>query len=407
MMIIGLIRRIQRLSARKIIWSRPQRRPVLLIDPSGIDILTQFIAIEDVEILDLEVTNFWIFIRTILRTQFSTTAYVVAYIEIMQPKVVMTFIDNDVNFYKLKNLSQKTKFVAIQNGIRANYSDGPSQGFFDRLSSALDKAELSSDYLCVFGSASATQLTSFIKTDTITVGSLKNNLFAASENRLDAVSDVVLISQYPPFSVHEVSRRIYFGKQPISLLDFYRIESTVAKLVAEYCSTHHLSFTVCGKRNSMDSDEQKFFADAIGLLPWSYEPRGSTYSTYEIATTAKIVISVDSTVGQEFLARGKRVAFMSGRTHSADSVGLAQVRDTNFGYPLDLSPTGKFWTDEASAPELTRILDYLQSVTDEEWATEIAPYNESLMAYQPGNPVFRKLLLDLGLTLIDGVKSDA
>ena len=406
-MIVGLIRRIQRLSARKIIWSRPRRRPVLLIDPSGIDILTQFIAIKDVEILDFEETNIWIFIRTILRMQFSTSAYVVAYIEMIQPKVVMTFIDNDVNFYKLKNLCPKTKFVAIQNGIRANYSGSPSLGFFDQLSIALNATELSSDYLCVFGSASATQLTNFINTDTITVGSLKNNLFVASVNKRDVVSDVVLISQYPPFSVHDVSRRIYFGKQSVSLLDFYRIESTVAKLVAEYCSTHHLSFTVCGKRNSVDSDEQKFFADSIGLLPWSYEPRGSTYSTYEIATAAKIVVSVDSTVGQEFLARGKRVAFMSGRTQSADPVGLAQTRDTNFGYPLDLPAKGNFWTNQATTTELTRILDYLQAVTDKEWATEIAPYNESLMAYQPGNPVFKKLLLDLGLTLIDGVKSDA
>ena len=406
-MIVGLIRRIKRLSARKIIWSRPQRRQVLLIDPSGIDILTQFIATEDIEILDLEETNIWIFIRTILRMRLSTSAYVVAYIEMIQPKVVMTFIDNDVNFYKLKNLCQKTKFVAIQNGIRANYSGSPSLGFFDQLAVALNETELSSDYLCVFGSASAKQLTRFIKTDTITVGSLKNNLFATSKNKRDAVNDVVLISQYPPFSVHEVSRRIYFGKQPISLLDFYRIESTVARLVAEYCSTHHLSFIVCGKRNSVDSDEQKFFADSIGLLPWSYEPRGSTYSTYEIATAAKIVVSVDSTVGQEFLARGKRVAFMSGRTQSADPVGLVQTRDTNFGYPLDLPANGNFWTNQATATELTRILDYLQAVTDKEWATEIAPYNESLMAYQPGNPVFKKLLLDLGLTLIDGVKSDA
>ena len=406
-MIVGLIRRIQRLSARKIIWSRPQRRPVLLIDPSGIDILTQFIAIKDVEILDFEETNIWIFIRTILRMQFSTSAYVVAYIEMTQPKVVMTFIDNDVNFYKLKNLCPKTKFVAIQNGIRANYSGSPSLGFFDQLAVALNETELSSDYLCVFGSASATQLTNFIKTDAITVGSLKNNLFAASAIKRDAVSDVVFISQYPPFSVHEVSRRIYFGQQPISLLDFYRIESTVAKLVAEYCSTHHLSFTVCGKRNSVDSDEQKFFADSIGLLPWSYEPRGSTYSTYETASAAKVVVSIDSTVGQEFLARGKRVAFMSGRTQSADSVALAQIRDTKFGYPLDLRANGNFWTNQATTTELTRILDYLQAVTDKEWATEIAPYNESLMAYQPGNPVFKKLLLDLGLTLIDGVKSDA
>jgi surface carbohydrate biosynthesis protein len=74
---------------------------------------------------------------------------------------------------------------------------------------------------------------------------------------------------------------------------------------------------------------------------------------------------------------------------------------------LDLPLNGNFWTNQATAAELTRILDYLQAVTDEEWATEIAPYNESLMAYQPGNPVFKNLLLELGLTLIDGEKSDA
>jgi surface carbohydrate biosynthesis protein len=406
-MIVGLIRRIQRLSARKIIWSRPRRQPVLLIDPSGIDTLTQFVSIEDIEVLDLEETNIWVFARTILKRQLSTTAYAVAYIETTRPKVVMTFIDNDVNFYKLKNLCPKTKFVAIQNGVRANYSGSPSLGFFDQLSVALSETELSSDYYCAFGAASARQLTPFIQTKMVTVGSLKNNLFAPSESNRNAVSDVVFISQYPPFSVRDTSRRIYFGNKFIALADFYRIESTVAKLIAQYCSVNHLSLTICGKRDAVASDEQKFFADSIGLLPWSYEPRSSTYSTYETANAAKIVVSVDSTVGQEFLARGKRVAFMSGRTQAADPVGLAQVRDTNFGYPLDLSPTGKFWTNQATTTELTRILDYLQAVTDEEWATEIAPYNESLMAYQPGNPVFKKLLLDLGLTLIDGVKSDA
>lgn len=406
-MIVGLIRRIQRLSARKIIWSRPQRRPVLLIDPSGIDVLTQFIAIKDVEILDFEETNIWIFIRVILRMQFSTSAYVVAYIEMIQPKVVLTFIDNDVNFYKLKNLCPKTKFVAIQNGIRANYSGSPLNGFFDQLGAALHDTKLSTDYFCAFGATAAIQLSHYVTFEPVVAGSLKNNLFLSSKQSNVEGYDIVLISQYPPFSVHNTSRRIYFGKQSISLFDFYRIESTVANLVAQYCAANDLSLVVCGKRDSVDSDEQKFFSDSIGSLPWSYEPRGSTYSTYEIATAAKIVVSVDSTVGQEFLARGKRVAFMSGRTQAADSVGLAQVRDTNFGYPLDLSPTGKFWTNQATATELTRILDYLQAVTDKEWATEIAPYNESLMAYQPGNPVFRKLLLDLGLTLIDGVKSDA
>ena len=406
-MIVGLIRRIQRLSTRKVTWSRPHRRPVLLIDPSGIDILTQFVAIKDIEVLDFEETNIWIFIRTILRLRFTTSAYVVAYIEVLQPKVVMTFIDNDVNFYKLKNLCPKTKFVAIQNGIRANDSGSPSHSFFDQLTIARRATALSSDYYCALGDASSQQLTPFIQTKVVTVGSLKNNLFISSKNEHNLASDVVLISQYPPFPTNEVGRRIYFGNRFIPLADFYRIESTVAKLVAQYCASNRLSFTVCGKRDNTTADEYKFFEESVGSLPWSFKSRSSIYSTYEIADSAKVIVSVDSTVGQEFFARGKRVAFMSGRTQAADPVGLSEVRDTNFGYPLDLSPTGKFWTNQATPTELTRILDYLRAVTDKEWATEIAPYNESLMAYQPGNPVFKKLLLDLGLTLIDGVKSDA
>ena len=406
-MIIGLIRRIQRLSTRKIVWSRPRRQPVLLIDPSGVDILTQFVAIEDIEILDFEETNIWIFIRTILRMQLSTSAYVVAYIEMIQPKVVMTFIDNDVNFYKLKNLCPKTKFVAIQNGIRANYSGYPSLGFFDQLSIAIKGEKLSADHFCAFGDAAAAQISRYIQCEPISIGSLKNNLFVSPEITETASYEVVLISQYPPFSVQDESRRIYFGNYAIAPADFYKVEALAAKMIAEYCFRQNLTFAVCGKREGSSSNEYDFFDQAIGSLPWTYRSRTSSNSTYELSSAAKIVVSIDSTVGQEFLARGKRVAVIAARTQVADSVGLFNRKDTAFGYPLDFSPTGKFWTNEASEPELVRILDYLQAVTDEEWATEIAPYNESLMAYQPGNPVFKNLLLDLGLTLNDGERFNA
>jgi len=406
-MSVGLIRRIQRLTARRIIWSRPHRRSVLLIDPSGIDILTQFIAIEDIEILDFEETNIWIFIRTILRMKFSTSAYVVTYIQMMQPKVVMTFIDNDVNFYKLKSMCTQTKFVAIQNGVRANYSSSPTSGFFDKLSLATKDKKLSADYFCAFGGAAAAQISQFVQCEQILIGSLKNNLFDSHKNSQTASYDVVLISQYPPFSVQDELRQIYFGSHAISLADFYKVEALAANMIAKYCFQQKLSFAVCGKRESSSSNEYDFFNQAVDSLPWTYRSRTSANSTYELSSAAKIIVSIDSTVGQEFLARGNRVAVIAARTQVADSVGLSHRKDTAFGYPLDFPPTGKFWTDVASEPELVRILDYLRVVTDEEWAAELAPYNESLMAYQPGNPVFKKLLLDLGLTLIDGVKSDA
>jgi len=107
------------------------------------------------------------------------------------------------------------------------------------------------------------------------------------------------------------------------------------------------------------------------------------------------------------MARGKRVAFMSGRMNAALHDGWLNIKETNFGYPTDLSPNGPFWTNQAFESEVIRILDYLRAISDEHWATEIAPYNESLMVYQPGNPVFKKLLLELGLTLNDGVNTDA
>ena len=233
-MSVGLIRRIQRLTARRIIWSRPQRRSVLLIDPSGIDILTHFIAIQDIEILDFEETNIWIFIRTILRMQFSTSAYVVTYIQMMQPKVVMTFIDNDVNFYKLKSMCIQTKFVAIQNGVRANYSSSPTSGFFDKLSLASKDKKLSADYFCAFGGAAAAQISQFVQCEQISIGSLKNNLFVSHENSQTASYDVVLISQYPPLSVQDELQQIYFGSHAISLADFYKVEALAANMIAKY-----------------------------------------------------------------------------------------------------------------------------------------------------------------------------
>jgi surface carbohydrate biosynthesis protein len=139
----------------------------------------------------------------------------------------------------------------------------------------------------------------------------------------------------------------------------------------------------------------------------SFVPRATERSTLDLAGSARIVITVDSTVGYDLFSRGKRVAFFSGRLQASNPGDNRHIKDMEFGYPNDIEPTGKFWTNEASESELVRILNYLRAVTDEEWAAEIAPYNESLMAYQPGNPVFKKLLLELGLTLIDGVKSNA
>ena len=405
-----MLRRLQRavtiIFSGQIDWSPPKQRPVVLIHADGFNTLTKFVTASDVSILDPERINIFIVLKMLCSFQNSHAKYRIKFINTVQPKVVITFIDNDVTFYSLKSLVSGPQFVSVQNGLRHNYSFNSQGGLLDQLDEVSKQISLTCDYICVFGLASAKLFSTYINTTTLITGSIQNN-FRETNIPHAMTSDVVFVSQLQAFTLEGSSVKVYFGHQGITISEFFEAERQIVRALDKYCEENELRLVICGKRDQTHTYECEFFEGLLQPKKPNFLARESGSSTYDAIEATGLVVTIDSTIGYESLSIGKRVAFMSGRTQAADPVGLAEVRDTNFGYPLDLSPTGKFWTNQATPTELTRILDYLRAVTDEEWAAEIAPYNESLMAYQPGNPVFRKLLLDLGLTLIDGEKSDA
>jgi len=387
-------------------WLPPKQRPVVLIHADGFNTLTKFVDAKDVMILDPERINIFVVLKMLFSFENSHAQYRAKFINTVRPKAVITFIDNDVTFYSLKSLVPGPQFVSVQNGLRHNYSFNLHGGFLDQLDEVSKQITLACDYICVFGLASANLFSTYIKAKTVITGSIQNNFREIGPSH-GTTSDVAFVSQLQAFTLEGSSVKVYFGNQGSTISEFFEAERRIVRGLSQYCEDNGLQLVICGKRDQTHTYEREFFEKILHPKKPNFLPRNSGSSSYATTSSTKIVVTIDSAIGYESLSIGKRVAFMSGRTQAADPIGLAHVRDTNFGYPLDLSPTGKFWTNQATTAELTRILDYLQVVSDEEWATEIAPYNESLMAYQPGNPVFRKLLLDLGLTLIDGVKTDA
>ena len=384
----------------------PKQRPIVLIHADGFSTLTKFVSASDVVILDPERINIFIVLKMLFSFQNSHAQYRTKFINTVQPKVVITFIDNDVTFYSLKSLVPGPQFISVQNGIRHNYSFNSQGGLLDQLDEVSKQVSLTCDHICVFGLASAKLFSTYINTKTLITGSIQNN-FRETSTPNAITSDVVFVSQLQAFTLEGSSVKVYFGHREITISEFFEAERQIVRALDKYCEQNELRLVICGKRDKTHIHECEFFENILQPKKPNFLARESGSSTYDAINATGLVVTIDSTIGYESLSIGKRVAFMSGRTQSADPVGLAQIRDTNFGYPLDLPANGNFGTTQATATELTRILDYLQGVTDEEWATEIAPYNEILMAYQPGNPVFKKLLMDLGLTLIDGVKSDA
>jgi len=99
----------------------------LIFDDESIDELRYVLDNYDYYILQTRIENlnkiyltpkiFFLFIKNFRGNFFD--AYLVSLITIVNPKLILTFIDNSFKFYKFsKILSKKYKFLAIQNGAR-------------------------------------------------------------------------------------------------------------------------------------------------------------------------------------------------------------------------------------------------------------------------------------------------
>jgi surface carbohydrate biosynthesis protein len=156
---------------------------------------------------------------------------------------------------------------------------------------------------------------------------------------------------------------------------------------------------VLGKRTDANPFEREFFTSAAKPYPVQFFPRTSESSTYEFCKSASLIVTVDSAIGHEFLGRGKKVLFLSGRINAINEDLSRKIHDTDFGYPLELGASGPFWTNDANESEFERIIESVQTMTDVQWASTIRPYNDLLMAYQPGNSAFIQMLQDEGISM--------
>ena len=380
----------------KLSFALPKGKQVALVGASGASILTKYIPEDEIEVIDIERMNVFALFRMLVVGKKSLFDYTVAYIKIFKPQFVFTFLDNNVDFYKLAAIFPRVKFIAIQNGQRANYANQLGFGFFDHLKNDSAKYKLSAHAICVLGTTSAKQYTQYIQAKPVVTGSLKNNLIGNQIMPTERF-DIVYVSQHAPFEIPNSEVKFFFGNKSITAEEFYTIEQRVVRFLAAHSKLTNQSFAVLGKRTDSSQFEREFFTSAAGPHKIQFIPRTSETSTYEFCNSASILVTTDSTIGYEFLARGKKVAFLSARIDAIDHVLSQEVHDTDFGFPLELGTSGPFWTNSANESEFERVIGSVQSMSDAQWASTISPYNEVLMAYQPGNTAFIQMLRSEGI----------
>lgn len=373
----------------------PQQSLIVQIHQEGLDTLQRYIKSSDISVVDPSELNFWVLLKCLVSRKFQLKEYYARAIKTHSPRIVITFIDNNINFYLLKSLVPDPVFIAVQNGIRNNYSYLKQSGFIDQLVKSGGANQLKADVVCTFGKSSSNMYEKYIQTKTLVTGNILNNAMEFT-SPIDFKYDIVFMSQHAPFDLANHEEVLYLNNASVPIRKFYEIESVVAGFLAKYCQEHLLRFAVSGKREAKDVFERRFFEKAIGGVPFVFLPRTNAYSSYVNGLSSRVVVVIDSTIGYELLSRGKKVAFFSARMFDP-SIDQSDLKDSFFGYPGTFPVGGPFWTNKPDHNEYARILDSLLHMTDKEWATQIQPYTEDLMAYRPGNSEFIQMLQSKGI----------
>lgn len=380
-----LLRRLVLVWRARKIWRKPKSAKVLIYDRCGSDVLFGYVNKNNAQILDVrgESINIYVLLKCILAADLCVASYVTAYIAIVNPSVIVTFIDNAPRFYELTHAGRGVITIFLQNGWRGETSD--VFGYFKH--NPIHKP-YQVDYMLTFGTAIGEKYREHINGQVIPVGSIKCN--QCPIDKTEEPRSLVFVSQYsPPPGGSEQEYFVSVGSKRITWEMFYSSEKKVVKFLADYCGENDFVFQVCGRSLDSRGEEYEFFDKLIAGRKWEFLPRVDDCGGYKVIDRAEFVVGIDSTLIYESLARGKRTGVLAVRSDLLRDIGA------KFGWPKNLPDSGPFWTNCDDEGEFERVLEYVTCASDAGWAKMRKEYVSDLLEYDPGNTRIRALFRKL------------
>ncbi len=349
----------------KRVWRRPPRADLLIIDRGTSSPLDEMFAHHKPHILEIrgESVNMLALLRALPKIHLGAVAYLEAYIDFVKPKLILSRTDNNHTLWQLKRRPNVTYKVAlIQNGWRLTVD-------FEipvLLSLMGPCGEWKIDRLYAFGPAWVAQIPRHVRFTPVLNGSNKANDFLILGN--NKKNGIGFISSYRPT----------IGKSQ-NYLDVSVHYQCLDKKIFELGK--NLTIVANTKKSETEWAELKYYSKSFLKSKWTLASRDFSLSSYQKLQDVECVIVESSSLGYECLGMGMRVGFIAFRPQHR--------QDRRFGKPLEFGEKGPFWTNDPSEEEIGRILDYLLSVSDEQWERDSGWIRDQLMVHDYGNTKIR------------------
>lgn len=229
-----------------------------------------------------------------------------AIIDILEPKVLITYTDNGGLMGKLKSVYPEKLVISVQNGTRCQHpitgwvvgsKISVLYGFGDYEKALLDRRGVSVD-------------------EYIPAGSLKHGIYRSlhGQKKGKKKRDICFISAYRPnFSDNPVSAIRLFGKYHKSFF------SALVKV----CEDNELTLTVAFKTNELSEFEYYKSLDVNGSAKFIANDK-KELSSYIAAEDSRVMVALLSSLAFELFGSGEKVLFgSSAQKDLIDEFGLS------------------------------------------------------------------------------------
>jgi surface carbohydrate biosynthesis protein len=323
-------------------FKKPKKKKILIINKDLSELIIRYIK-QNFDILDTRFhylphrqLNLYVLIKSFLKLRFSFFDYVCEYIRLVQPKILITLIDNDPMFYKLKSLFPNIKTIMIQNGFRSLVKE-------DVLSHSknLKKNNYLVDYYFCFNKKIGNKFKNFLKCNVVSIGSFRSNLHVKKIKKKKY--EFMYISVY----------RFHTKDAPEDIIFLKNLE--------KYLLKNDKSLTILGSQTFNKVNEHNFYKNIFKNINFNFIERSAKRETYKILDQSNISINIDSTAGYESLSRNNKVGFFCIRGNQYPYNSL------KFGWPNYFPNKGLFWTDKNNYVEIERVLNYLTKTNDKQF----------------------------------------
>ena len=355
---------------RKKKFIKKKKKIFLVLHSNGSNYLKMIFKKKNIEVVDYanEVNLYILFL--ILFKKKSLFNYLFHCIKVYDPKYIISCIDNNETLYLLKKFYKDKKFIFIQTGLRRK----------DHLQFKHKKRMLSADLNMVFGKNLHNIYKQKINTKVISIGSFKNNFYDISTNKKDG--KIYFISQ---FRKNLDNDNIYPIKGKfLTYREWIRRDVELLRILNKFCIENKKKLYILASHDK-ERAEYLFFKTYL-KNNFSLLNRSEKSISYNKLHSAGIIITMDSTLGYEAIAQGKKVIFFS----------RLDNKEFYFKWPDIKKKRDFFYSNKINYNEFIRIYKTVNNLSHKNWENKIKNKIKDVIIYDKKNLILKKVFSNLG-----------